>query len=239
LATDFVLFGPLHLAILAVIPTGAWLAARATPSAAAARRARLWMGVGLAVNELIWYGFRYSQEGLRAPEGLPLQLCDLTLWLTVAAALTLNRWAYEMAYFGGMGGAAMALLTPDLWAPTFSYPTLYFFLAHGGIVGIVLYLTLRGLRRPEPGCLWRVLVVLNIYAAAMGAFNWVFGTNYMYLCQKPAGASLLDWFGPWPVYIAAGEAFAMALFALMWLPFRRGRRGMASPVTAAPLRPAG
>jgi hypothetical integral membrane protein (TIGR02206 family) len=220
-ATDFVLFGPLHLGILAAVPLGAWALSRATPSPDSARRSRIALGAGLAVNEIIWYAYRYSNEGIRAPEGLPLQLCDLTLWLTAIAALTLNRWAYEMAYFAGMGGAAMALLTPDLWAPTWSYPTLYFFLAHAGIVGIVLYLTIRRLRQPEPGCLWRVLAVLNLYALSIGLFNWIFGTNYMYLCRKPAGASLLDWFGPWPVYILVGEAFAMALFWLMWLPFRK------------------
>ena len=109
----------------------------------------------LTINELIWYGFRYSQEGFRFPEGLPLELCDLSLWLTILACVTLRPLIYEFAYFAGIGGSMMAVLQPDLWAPLCSYPTIYFFLAHGGVVVAVLYLTWARLRRPRPGSMWR------------------------------------------------------------------------------------
>ncbi len=220
--TDFVLFGPVHLAIIAAIPLAAtafWWISRGDPDRA--RHLRLAFGWFLLVNELVWYTFKIATEGVRFPEGLPFQLCDLSLWLTVFALLTLRRWTFEPAWFVGIAGAAMAVLTPELWAPTFSYPTAYFFTAHGGIIAALLFLVWSGQARPGPRAMWRGLLVLNAWGAFVGTFNLVFHTNYMFLCRKPSAASLLDYLGPWPVYVLAGECFAILLFVLLALPFRR------------------
>lgn len=220
--TDFVLFSPAHFAIMAAIPcVAALLAWLVQGKPEAARRARLAFGCFLLVNELVWYGYKLRHEGVRFPEGLPLQLCDLSLWLSVISLLALRRWTFEPAWFVGIAGASMAVLTPELWAPAWSYPTAYFFVAHGGIIAAMLFLVWSGQARPGPGAMWRGLLVLNLWAAIVGTFNAVFHTNYMYLCHKPVSASALDAMGPWPWYLLAGEAAALVLFSLLALPFRR------------------
>jgi hypothetical integral membrane protein (TIGR02206 family) len=65
------------------------------------------------------------------------------------------------------------------------------------------------------------MVAVNIYAACVGAFDYFYKTDYMYLRAKPPNASLLDVLGPWPWYIAAAEGVACFVFLLLYLPFRK------------------
>ena len=216
------LFGTAHvvilLTILTVAATLAWTTLR---SRSAARAVRLILGCFLAGNELVWYAYRYSHEGFRFPEGLPLELCDVVVWLSAFACLRTNVTVTEFIYFAGLAGSGMALLTPDLWAPLASYPSIYFFLAHGTVVIAAVTLVFGGQVTIRPRAVWRVLGMLNLYAVAVGTFNLFFRTNYFYLCRKPENPSILDWFGPWPVYIGVAELFALAMFGLLWLGVRR------------------
>lgn len=219
------LFGPLHLALLAAILAAGFLLVMLCRRVVAARRmVRLLLGAGLALNELGWWAFRYSHEGLHL-RNLPLQLCDVTLWMTVAACLTLAPALVEFAYFAGLAGAAMALITPDLWSPWPSYPAVYFFVAHGGIAIGIAALVFGGIAPLREGAVWRAFGMLLAYAAVLGAFNAVCGANFMYLCRKPANPSLLTLFGPWPLYLVGGAALGLGLFWLLWLPVRP-RRGL-------------
>ncbi|BDC50457.1 hypothetical protein F183_A27730 [Bryobacterales bacterium F-183] len=221
--TNFVLFGLTHWAILISIPLLAWLFAQLAHRLSIPARTGIRVALGglLMINELIWYVFKARHNSWQFPGTLPLQLCDVILWMTVIAMLLKVQWAFEFAFLAGLVGTSMAIITPDLWEPFPTYPTVYFFLAHGGIVMCVLYLWWSREMRLLPGCVWRVLLSLNVYAAALGVFNWIFQTNYMYLCRKPESASVLDYLGPWPVYILGGELIGLLFFTLLWLPFRR------------------
>lgn len=219
---DLKLFSLPHLVILILVPVLAGLLARLGRSSAdAARTVRYGLAALLAVNELAWYAYVLRVQGFQFPQGLPLELCDVTMWLTVFAACTLKPWAFDIVYYTGIAGSGMALLTPDLWAAFWTFPILSFFLAHGFTVVTILTMLWGGWARPRRDSLVRTVIAVNAYAAAVGMFDAIFKTNYMYLRQKPQGASLLDYLGPWPVYLAGGELVALALFFLLWLPYRR------------------
>ncbi|MBI4905625.1 MAG: YwaF family protein, partial [Acidobacteria bacterium] len=98
------------LALILGVAFGLTKIVRARPDAAWLIRRLL--AASLIVNEIVWYAYRYSTEGFRFPEGLPLQLCDALVWLTAAALLTQKQWVFEAAYFLGLAGAGMALITP-------------------------------------------------------------------------------------------------------------------------------
>lgn len=226
------LFGPLHLAIIAATVLAAAACVRLVrKSPASGRTVRVAFAIGLAVNELIWYAYRYSLEGFRFPEGLPLELCDLAVWFTVFACLRRSVVAAELVYFAGLGGSAMAVLTPDLWEGCPSYPSVYFFIAHCGVISAIIMLVFGRQVVLGRGAMWRVFGLVNVYVIAIATFNWVFGTNYLYLRRKPESASLLDLFGPWPLYVFAAEAFALGLFAILRLPI--GRTSGSAPAVEA------
>ncbi len=219
---NFQLFGPIHLLILAsVVCCAAILAWLARRIPAWRKRLRQGLAVALLLNSAVWYGYLAERGWLTFPDGLPLELCDATLCLTIVAAFTLNRLAFDLAYYGALAGTSMALLTPDLWEAFPSFSTVEFFVAHGLVVVTVLYIVWSGEARPRPSSIWRAMLALNVFAAFVGAVDFLLRTNYMYLRAKPENASLLDYFGPWPWYIAVTEIFALGLFALLYLPFWR------------------
>jgi len=221
-ANSLPLFGPAHLAIVAAVPAvAAALALTARRCPAAGRPIRYALGAFLLLNELVWYVYQIHHGYLRFPGQLPLQLCDVAVWLAALAALSRSAWSFDLVWYWGLSGAGMAILTPDLWTPFPSYLAIAFFLSHGGVVATILFLAWSGLARPRPGSLQRAFLALNAVAAAIGAFDAVFGTNYFYLRQKPSHASLLSLFGPWPIYILVAEPLVLLLFWILWLPFRR------------------
>jgi len=223
MTNNFHLLGMVHLLILASVPTLAAIFAivhRKLP-----QNIR-WPRIGLAsiilLDSSLFYGYMVTHGQLTFPNHLPLELCDASLCLVILALFTLNETVFDLAYYGALAGASMALLTPNLWEPFPSFTTVQFFVAHGLIVTCTLYLVWSKQARPRPGSVGRAMLGLNIFAAFVGTFDLIFKTNYMYLRAKPQNASLLDLLGPWPWYILAAEAVAWLVFLLLYLPFRTG-----------------
>jgi len=76
-----------------------------------------------------------------------------------------------------------------------------FFFSHGLIIATALYATLSYACRPTGKSVLRVAICTNIYVLAVGVFNQITGSNYLFICHKPDTASIMDVLGPWPIYI--------------------------------------
>ena len=229
--TDFHLFGPAHLLILGSVPLlAAILAAIQRRLPPGFKGLRIGLAITLLLDSVLYYGHLAAHGQLTFPDRLPMELCDASLVLVILALFTLNRTVFDLAYYGALGGATMALLTPNLWEPFPSLTTVQFFVAHGLIVTGALYLVWSKQAWPRPGSVGRTMLALNIFAAVVGGFDFIFKTDYMYLRAKPQNASLLDFLGPWPWYIAVTECIAFALFLLLYLPFRQSAASLGSRV---------
>ncbi|MFN3322559.1 MAG: TIGR02206 family membrane protein [Bryobacteraceae bacterium] len=222
--SGFRLFGPVHLAVIAtIVAVPVLLALLARRNATLVHPIRYGLALGLLGNELAWYLHVLELGWVGFPDGLPLQLSDVTFWLAIVVALTLRPALFDIVYYWALAGASLTVITPELWEPFPSRATIQFFVMHGGVVATILYLILVGLARPRPGSMRLSFLVLLVFTSFVGAFNAVFGTNYMFLREKPVSPTLLDYMGPWPVYIGTAGALGALLFWLLWLPFRPKR----------------
>jgi hypothetical integral membrane protein (TIGR02206 family) len=158
--------------------------------------------------------------GLHAAYSFPMQFCD---WVLIACLIALVRPTQlfaEMAYFWGFGGTLMAVITPDVAQGFPSWRFIHFFWGHGiTLLSIVFIIAAPGFR-PRRRSVLRMMGMVNLYGLAALALDLLFGWNYGYLRHKPAGASLFDYLGPWPWYLLSLEGLALAIFMLLYLPWK-------------------
>ena len=200
---------------------------------AARRRPGPWLKVlaaVLVVDEVSWWVFLFGggQPGSQVALSLPLQLCDVAIFIAAAALWTRQQLLVEVTYFWGLAGTIQALLTPDLPQHFPSYPYLQYYIAHGGVVAAALILVVGLGQRPRRWAVAGVAGLTVAYAALVGFVDAVTGADYMYLRSKPPSATLLDFLGSWPWYILSAAVIAAFLFAILDAPFRlRERRAEA------------
>ena len=162
---------------------------------------------------------------------LPLALCDVALIVAAIACWWPQRsLAVELTYFWGLAGTLQAVVTPDLSA---GFPRLEFFefvVGHLGIVIAALFLVVGLHLRPRSGSVLRVFAITAAYTAFVGWFDWLTGSNYMFLAAVPRNGSLLSVLGPWPWYILSAAGVAISLLLILDAPFHSHRLlGLNSP----------
>lgn len=151
---------------------------------------------------------------------LPLHLCDISTFLCAIMLINKSYLLYEITYFWGIAGALQAIITPDLGRYAFPHFIFFtFFIAHGLIIIICLFLTFVDGYRPKISSVFISIAALNIYAFFIAIFNFLFKTNFLFLCKKPDGASLMDYLGPWPWYLLSLELLGTILFLICYFPF--------------------
>ena len=153
---------------------------------------------------------------------VPLQLTDLATTVGAYALWSQRHWAVALTYYWGLVLSVQALISPVLRGPDFPhYQFLAFWAIHLLVVWAAIYLTWGRGFRPT----WRdyrfVVIVTLAWAAITLTFNTIAGSNYGFLNRKPNTPSLLDLFGPWPVYVVVASVLIAIIWALMTWPWHR------------------
>lgn len=67
----------------------------------------------------------------------------------------------------------------------------------------------------------QTVAITLVWAASVFAYNAIAGSNYGYLNRLPKSASLLDYLGPWPLYVVLEVAIVAVVWALLTWPWAR------------------
>lgn len=163
---------------------------------------------------ILFIGF-YNEPWERS---LPLDLCRINEFVCIFMLARRSYRAFEISYFLSIG-SIIALLMPNL---PLAFPDprfVLFFLSHGlSVLAIVYALFVYGFR-PTLRSVGTAIVFLSCYTLVVSGFNLLLDANYLFLREKPAGSSILDLFGPWPVYVVVQIGLAIGLCYLSYLPF--------------------
>ncbi|MEO3760622.1 TIGR02206 family membrane protein [Mycobacterium sp. B14F4] len=221
-ASDFQPYGPSYWGALAVFVIGVALlvwTGRRQSDEQSRRFGRILGAVTAAIYAAILV---YNLIPPDIGYSVPLQLTDLATIVAAYALWTQRHWAYALTYYWGLVLSVQALISPVLRGPDFPhYRFLAFYAIHLVVVWAAVYLTWGRRMRPDWRSLRFAVLVTLVWGAVTITFNAIAGTNYGFLNSKPATASLLDFMGPWPVYVLVGTALVAVAWALITWPWQR------------------
>ena len=153
-------------------------------------------------------------------EVLPFHMCDLSEIFLAWFLLGGPKILYKCAFFWGIGGATMAIITPDISHHDLDYA--FFMIGHGMIVIGIMYATVALNNRPYARDILTVaFITACILLPITYIINLILGepANFWYLMAKPAGASPMDAFPAPPYHLLVLVPLAITMFFLIYSPY--------------------
>jgi hypothetical integral membrane protein (TIGR02206 family) len=176
------------------------------------------LAIILALSVVVYTIFEIALGRFTIADDLPLSLCNLFALVAPFALWYPKHKYFEPIYFLVMAGTFQAIVTPDLY---FDYPAYEFFkywITHVGLVLLMIHYMVCFALYPTAKGILKTFGWLNVYVVALLPLNYLLDANYFYLIEKPLNPSVLDFFGPWPVYILVAEILVMGFFAIAMIP---------------------
>lgn len=180
---------------------------------------RFFLFLMLNINYIVYATYRISSGYWDIRYDLPMELCNWSTLVTVAALLTRNLTMAELSYFWVMTGSINGVITPDLQVRFGHIYYFIFFIGHSGLVITSLYIVFGMKLYPVKWAVPRAFLITQLYFISAMGLDLAIGANYGYMLRKPSGGSLMDYMGSWPYYILGLQAIAITAFSLIYLPF--------------------
>ena len=155
-------------------------------------------------------------------------MCDLTFMASMIFLLTKNQAAFEIACFWGIPGSFIAFWTPNLiQGGTDFFIILNYFTGHAASFFAVLWGFLILKVRPREKIALKIFIFSQLLIPVMGSFNYLMGTNFMYINKTP-GVDNPFITGDFPysvIGLEIGTVFFMSLMSFIFYCERRISKG--------------
>jgi hypothetical integral membrane protein (TIGR02206 family) len=189
------------------------------------------LSVFMSASVVIWAVLHLVFDRFNVAVDLPLSLCNLFALIAPLLFWNPDHRRFEVIYFMVMCGTFQAIITPDLYVGFPGYGFFKYWIVHIGLVLVVVHYLLVFRLYPRPQDMITSFVWLNIYLLSLVPVNLWLDANYFYMMEKPINPSILDYFGPWPVYILVSEALAFVFFAVAYVPIAVAKKYFINPAT--------
>jgi hypothetical integral membrane protein (TIGR02206 family) len=219
-ATAFDAFSLLH-ALTAGLLVFAMLAAiilgrrwRGTEREKILRAHWAWFTILWQIGAIVWW---LLPSNFDLSVSLPLQLCDLAVWIAPFALLTQNRTLRALLFFWGLGLSTQAFVSPIVDGGINTVEFWLFWVGHTQIIGSAAYDSAVLGFRPKARDFIIVSGISIAAALAMLGFDLATGTNYWYVGNSsPDKPTIVDLLGPWPLRVVWIMLLGLAVMAALW-----------------------
>ena len=223
-ASPFILFGNVHLITMVIIVLVAVFLPLVCKNQSISNKSLISKVIAFIILSHViispYKDLYLLQNPYNWREILPIHMCDLSEIFLAAFLLGGPKILYKCAFFWGLAGASMAIITPDI--PVIDLDYAFFMIGHGMIVIGVMYATISLGNRPYAKDILTVsLITAFVLLPIVYLINLILGepANYWYLIAKPAGASLMDAFPEPPYHLLITTPLAIATFCLIYIPY--------------------
>ncbi|MBT7525632.1 MAG: TIGR02206 family membrane protein, partial [Candidatus Marinimicrobia bacterium] len=223
-ASPFILFGNIHIVTMAIIGLVAVFLPLVCKNQSTSNKSLISKVIAFIILSHViispYKDLYLLQNPYNWREILPIHMCDLSEIFLAAFLLGGPKILYKCAFFWGLAGASMAIITPDI--PVIDLDYAFFMIGHGMIVIGVMYATISLGNRPYAKDILTVsLITAFVLLPIVYLINLILGepANYWYLIAKPAGASLMDAFPEPPYHLLITTPLAIATFCLIYIPY--------------------
>ena len=172
----------------------------------------------LLINQIM----DFYREGIaigRWQEGLPLHLCDFSTMAIILYFLTKKRDFFLFAFFFGIAGGGMSILTPDT---VYGFPYIGYIqsqIGHTMILMGVTYAMIIDKQRPYLIDVPKALFYASVLLLFTYFMNYILGTNYWFLAEKPIGDNITSFMRPEPFHIIDLYIAAIVICYAIYLPY--------------------